>query len=1032
MAPHDGWSEDSQAADFFDEKAFQAIADTLPVGVSLAQDRKIKWCNAAFMKMLGFDGHNDYLDKSVEFLYASRDEFKRGACVLYKDLEPGKVTEMLTKHRRKDGSLFDAHVQMSLLNTSDSGKTTVVVCTTDVSQQIQAQEALQKSEERYRALVEESFDGVLIHDGTKILFANSRECEMLGYRKEELEGMGLFLTVHPDDREFVRRRAEARMRGETVSPRYEIRLVRKDGSSLDVETTARPITLQNKLCLQEWVRDVSERKKAREAISYSEERYRTLVEESFDGVMILKGETLAFSNSRLSKMFGYSKEELSHMKPWMLAHPDYQDLVRTRTAKRLQGKSPPARYEIRFRRKDGSTFDAEMNARVIKVQGEPGVQVWIKDISERKRAEEALRESEKKYRAVFDNAAMGINLNRYGHVLEANSAWAKMLGYSQSELRQLTFFGITHPDDVDVTQQYHDALVRGEADSYRLEKRYIRKDGQVLWADVCVSPIRDEAGQYQATISTIIDISDKKRAEEAREIEREKFQTLVDNAPFGMVMIGTDDTFKYVNPKFSEIFGYSLQDVPDGRNWFKKAYPDEGYRHEVIATWIRDKKEYRTGEHEPWTFTVTCADGTKKTVNFRPVQLRTGDYLMSCEDITQALRDEQERGNLRHQLLHAQKMEAIGTLVGGIAHDFNNMLTIILGHAELLLLENKLDDRSSADLQKIVETAISGAALVQSLLTFSSQADARLQVLNLNREIEKVRGLLSRTISRMISFELKLDEDLADINADMMQIQQVLMNLALNAVDAMPDGGKLTFETKNVTLDEDYCRTHPGISPGNYVFMAVSDNGRGMDDQTIARIFEPFFTTKQRATVKGTGLGLAIVHGIVQGHAGYVSCISEPGRGARFELYFPALTTASEKEVESEVRLPTAENGTQTVLLVDDEELMRDLGERILKSAGYRVITAVNGKEAVDIYRKELGKISLVILDLIMPEMGGKECLKELLKIDPKVKILIATGYSSGHDEDRLIISALASGFITKPFTISEMLRVVREILYSD
>ncbi len=707
----------------------------------------------------------------------------------------------------------------------------------------------------------------------------------------------------------------------------------------------------------------------------------------------------------------------------MLAHSDYQDLVRARTEKRLQGKRPPARYEIRFRRKDGSTFDAEINARVIKVQGEPGVQVWIKDLSERKRAEEALRESEKKYRAVFDNAAVGMNLNRYGHVLEANSAWAKMLGYSPSELRQLTFFGITHPDDVDVTQQYHDALVRGEANSYRIEKRYIRKDGQVLWADVCVSAIRDEAGQYQATISTIIDISDKKRAEDAlrtseanyraifdsvndaifihdmesgaildvkrkmsemfgysreeacrmkvedvssgeeqycqeralhwmrlaaggkpqlfdwharhkdgrlfwveiglkkamlndkpcllavsrdityrkmieqeRENEREKFQALVDNAPFGMVMIGKDDTFQYVNPKFSEIFGYELRDVPDGRNWFKKAYPNPDYRHEVISTWIRDKEKCQMGEHPPWTFTVTCADGAQKTINFRPVQLRTGDYLMSCQDITRALRDEQERENLRHQLLHAQKMEAIGTLVGGISHDFNNMLTIILGHAELLLLENKLDDRGSADLQKIVETAVGGAALVQSLLTFSSQADARLQVLNLNREIEKVRGLLSRTITRMISFELKLDEDLADVNADMMQIQQVLMNLALNAVDAMPDGGKLTIETKNVTLDEDYCRSHPGISPGNYAFMAVSDSGRGMDDQTIARIFEPFFTTKQRATVKGTGLGLAIVHGIVQGHGGYVSCISEPGEGARFELYFPALTTARKKK----------------------------------------------------------------------------------------------------------------------------------------
>ncbi len=276
--------------------------------------------------------------------------------------------------------------------------------------------------------------------------------------------------------------------------------------------------------------------------------------------------------------------------------------------------------------------------------------------------------------------------------------------------------------------------------------------------------------------------------------------------------------------------------------------------------------------------------------SFRSAQLHTGEFIMTCEDITEQIRGEQERENLRRQLLHAQKMEALGTLVGGIAHDFNNLLTIILGYSELLLVEKAEDDPEAADLKKVVEAASSGAALVQRMLTFSEQTDTQLGPLNLNSEIENMKELLSRTIPKMISFDLRLSEDLALIDGDTGQIQQVIMNLALNAVDAMPDGGKLTIETKNAIPDEAYSKNHSRTKPGNYVLLAVSDTGHGMGSQTMERMYDPFFTTKNRDFTKGTGLGLAIVHGIVQGHGGRIICNSEPGKGTRFELYFPALS----------------------------------------------------------------------------------------------------------------------------------------------
>jgi CheY-like chemotaxis protein len=371
-------------------------------------------------------------------------------------------------------------------------------------------------------------------------------------------------------------------------------------------------------------------------------------------------------------------------------------------------------------------------------------------------------------------------------------------------------------------------------------------------------------------------------------------------------------------------------------------------------------------------------------------------------------------------------MEAIGTLAGGIAHDFNNMLTIILGYSELIQSETDAQDPRSADLAKIVQTATNGADLVRRLLTFSRKADVESGPLELNSEIERTRKLLERTLPKMIDIRLNLEAKLALIKADPIQIDQVLMNLAINARDAMPDGGRLIIETKNFTLDEDYCSTHMGVIPGKYVMLSISDTGHGMDELTRARVFEPFFTTKDRDSAKGTGLGLAVVHGIVEQHGGHIICESEPDKGSTFRIYFPAVdrgTTPKDLVVN-----PLSHGGGETVLLVDDEEFVRDLGKRILTRAGYKVITAPNGIEALKIYGKEQGEIDLVILDLLMPEMGGKECLKELLTIEPELKVVVASGYSSDTSVDESAELG-AKAFVSKPFKIEELLHQVRRIL---
>ena len=322
------------------------------------------------------------------------------------------------------------------------------------------------------------------------------------------------------------------------------------------------------------------------------------------------------------------------------------------------------------------------------------------------------------------------------------------------------------------------------------------------------------------------------------------------------------------------------------------------------------------------------------------------------------------------------------------------------------------------------QAARTGADLVHSLLTFSRKTETKPRPLNLNHQIERVRKLLSRTVPRMIEIQLNLDGDLAAINADPTQVEQILMNLAVNARDAMPDGGKLQIGTQNATLDEDYCGMHLGAAPGDYVLLQFSDTGKGMDPDTLEHIFEPFYTTKGPG--EGTGLGLAMVYGIVKQHGGYIMCYSELGHGTTFKVFFPALSSPS--QAERAPLKPTLRGGTETILLVDDEVLIRDLGKRILARAGYTVVTAANGNEALAAYKSKQNDIAIVILDLIMPEMGGKQCLEEMLKISPQAKVLIASGYSAlGPSKEA--VEAGAKGFINKPYDMHQMLQIVRHVL---
>jgi two-component system, cell cycle sensor histidine kinase and response regulator CckA len=512
------------------------------------------------------------------------------------------------------------------------------------------------------------------------------------------------------------------------------------------------------------------------------------------------------------------------------------------------------------------------------------------------------------------------------------------------------------------------------------------------------------------------EIEERKRAVQALQESEEKYRTLFEDSRDAIYMTTRDGWFMDVNQAALDLFGYTREEML-GLD-LREIYVD-------LEDRPRFQKEIEgKGSVRDYGMRFQKKDGTEMDCLVTATLRRADDgSILGYQGI---IRDTTEQKRLENQLQQAQKMEAVGNLAGGISHDFNNILQAISGYIQLLLMKKEVYDTDRHYLKQIEKAAERAGELTKQLLVFSRKVKSKLRPIDLNHEIFQIHGLLQRTIPKMIDIELHLTDDLKLINADPIQLEQIIMNLVLNAKDAMPDGGKLIFETNNVILNEQFCQIHIGAVPGEYALLSISDTGQGMDKKIVEHIFEPFYTTKE--TGKGTGLGLAMVYGIVKSHGGYITCYSEPDHGTVFKIYFPFLEVESlEREVERE-HADALRRGHETILLVDDEEMLREQGREILYRYGYKTLTAENAETAIEIYKKEKDRIDLVTLDIGMPGMGGYKCLQELLKIDPDVKVIIASGYTSSANVKEALESG-ASGFIGKPYDLKDMLKTVRALL---
>jgi two-component system cell cycle sensor histidine kinase/response regulator CckA len=542
-------------------------------------------------------------------------------------------------------------------------------------------------------------------------------------------------------------------------------------------------------------------------------------------------------------------------------------------------------------------------------------------------------------------------------------------------------------------------------------------DGQTIWLRTSKFPLHDESGAVAGVLGTYGDITGRKQAEEALARSELLFRSLIENGLDLIAIVASDGAVRYVSPSVERILGYGPARVRD-LNVFDLIHPDD-----LAEAKEKLRSALETGTRfEQVGLRVRHSDGSWRTLSMMgkpsPPDVGTRGLIVNARDVT-------ESRALEEQLRQSQKMEAVGRLAGGIAHDFNNLLTAILGYAEIAAGRLKPEDPSRLDLSEIVKAAQRAADLTRQLLAFSRKQVLELRVIDLNRVVSNTHKILRRLIGEDVELVMSLKERLSSVKADTGQIEQVLLNLAVNSRDAMPKGGNLTIETSEVELDESYSTFHFDVPPGPYVVLAVSDTGTGMDAKTLSHVFEPFFTTKEAG--KGTGLGLSTVYGVVKQSGGHVTAHSEPGVGTTFRIYLPRVEDAPETDHGSPAHAALV-GGTETVLVVEDEEAVRRLACRALEAQGYTVLSAAGAREAIRLCEEHAGKIHLMLTDVVMPGVSGRDLARSAAAIRPSLKVLFMSGYTDDAIVHHGVLDA-GTPFLQKPFTPCSLAQKVRWVL---
>ena len=626
-----------------------------------------------------------------------------------------------------------------------------------------------------------------------------------------------------------------------------------------------------------------------------------------------------------------------------------------------------------------------------------------------------IKESEQKYASLVEHASDGICILQDGVFKFVNAQLLRMLGYEAHEILEKSFAPFISPESLPkVARNYKDRMAGKPVASLYIIK-VVRKNGVEIPVELSISPITFNG--RPALLDIVRDLSYRRKTEQALQESEIRYRHLFQNALIGITQFFPDGSFLTVNATMTQMLNYSNPDQLLHIN-FQNLLKDSDKFNQLIS------ELEKTGKVTNFEATFICRDGSEIIVqsNLRIEKDKNGKWLY-IEGIHQNI---SERKRLEQQLIQAQKMESIGILVGGIAHDFNNILTGIIGSANFMLEDLSPTHPSFRDAQQIVELGERAARLIHQLLTFSRKNDVSKEILDLNYLLKESVKLFHRTFPENIIFEMDINPGTCYILANPEQIHQILLNLSINARDAMPQGGVISFKTEIVAVSEEHQAFHTHAKPGNYLLLSVSDTGNGIPEKIIDKIFDPFFTTKTQG--KGTGLGLSVVYGIVKSNNGFIHVYSIPNKGTTFRIYFPIIHGENNKSLQKTTSIRT--NGKERILFVEDEDFVRKTGVRILESRGYSVISAADGTDALELFKQEKDQIELVISDVIMPQMSGPQFIQEMLRIKPSQKFFFVSGYSAGKIELKDYNGKIE--IIPKPFHTEEFLQKVRDTLDSN